>query len=416
MARIAVFPLEAEGHATPMRAVVAALAPHADVRVYGPASRRALFAGTGAAYEPVDPPDVPTPDGLPVLSARTYLRPLGTITDLVESTARFAPQVVLHDVFGAEGAAVAGCLDVPAAALVALPGYGALTDDFVRRHHAPHPALAEGSARWLAEVGFDPMALAGLPTLFPSPVLSLVTTTEELSCPVDPRSMPLLARSLAPHLAGVRTIGPCLGPAASGDFPFADLAEARARGRQVILFSLGTVLTDFRYESPVGGAPTGRDYLTTLVDRLITAFGDRPDTVVVAAVGPRLPDRAWPANFLVRRHVPQVALLAEHVDVFITHNGMGSTTESLVAGVPMVSVPGAGDQLATAALVRGHGAAVAPWDLLDPYRTCTADLLRAAVAAARQDRVRAACARLGAGIRAAGGPRRARELLVDLVK
>ena len=50
-----------------------------------------------------------------------------------------------------------------------------------------------------------------------------------------------------------------------------------------------------------------------------------------------------PANFHIYSWVPQVQAL-ELADVFITHGGMNSVSESLAAGVPMVVIPFGSDQ------------------------------------------------------------------------
>lgn len=61
---------------------------------------------------------------------------------------------------------------------------------------------------------------------------------------------------------------------------------------------------------------------------------------VVMAVGDLDPADLGPvpANFEVRRRVPQVAVL-RHATVFLTHAGMNSVMESLYHGVPVVAVP-----------------------------------------------------------------------------
>ena len=50
-----------------------------------------------------------------------------------------------------------------------------------------------------------------------------------------------------------------------------------------------------------------------------------------------------PDNFSIHSFVPQLEVL-ENTDVFITHGGMNSVTESLYYGVPMVVIPFMTDQ------------------------------------------------------------------------
>lgn len=109
----------------------------------------------------------------------------------------------------------------------------------------------------------------------------------------------------------------------------------------------------------------------------------------VDLLGP-LPDGA-----LVRRHLPQVALLA-HTDVFVNHGGNGSVTEAAAAGVPQVVLPFSTDQFAGAEAVErtGLGVALAP-------NTLTVDDLVAAVTRATECRERARS--VAASIAADGG-------------
>ncbi|CAE8642958.1 unnamed protein product [Polarella glacialis] len=68
-------------------------------------------------------------------------------------------------------------------------------------------------------------------------------------------------------------------------------------------------------------------------------FGPQPDA---------LGDLRPPANAVCVPSMPQVDLLKAGVDLFFTHGGQNSFTESLSVGVPMVVCPGFGDQVANA--------------------------------------------------------------------
>src|SRR5699024_5084624 len=99
---------------------------------------------------------------------------------------------------------------------------------------------------------------------------------------------------------------------------FLDTEEA------VVLLSLGTLHA------------VGESFLRSCLE----AFGRFPARVLIsggpgadpAALGP------LPSHILVRRHVPQLAVL-RRADVFVTHGGMNSVLESLHFGVPMVVLP-----------------------------------------------------------------------------
>ncbi|MEV8093593.1 glycosyltransferase [Kitasatospora sp. NPDC085879] len=437
--RIAVFPIDAIGHVNPLLAVVTALAAHdgvTEVRSFGSPVLAPSFTEAGARHVPIelgaDPR--PAPPSLSDLAYKSFVRPTSVIAEHLDRAKEFAPDAVLYDVFSVHGALAARALGVPSASLVTFPGYGALGEDFVAHHGAPHPELDAANEHYRRLTGADLLGEGHLPVLFPSDDLSIVTAVESLAREPDsttPNLLALLARSTGVY----EYVGPSVGrarfrppPAAvprqrrtprfDPDFPYERLTRARKDGRSIVLFSLGTVLTDFRFHSPVGGAATGRDFLLRMLGHLVTAFADRPDVLVVAATGSVLteadePD--WPDNFVVRAFLPQLELLESHADVFITHHGMNSTTESILAGVPMVSLPGAGDQITNAEIATANGAAVAYWDLRDPFATVTAETLGRAVDEALHDPAhRAVCGRLAETMAAAGGPARAAGLVVAL--
>ncbi|MFI5819517.1 nucleotide disphospho-sugar-binding domain-containing protein [Streptomyces rishiriensis] len=440
--RIAVLPIDAIGHVNPLLAIVEELVRRPDVtevRGFGPVPLADAFGSVGAGYTAVPSAPLPsTPDGLGDLAFKSFVHPLSVSDAYQAAVAEFRPDVVLYDVFGVHGMLAARVLGVPSVSLVTFPGYGALGEDFAVQHGSPHPELTRANEDYRARYGVDPLGEGLLPVLFPSRDLSVVTAARELSRDPGPDT-PRLAAALGPHLGVCAHVGAAVGavrytPGAalpgpvrtdararhdSSAFPFGTLDEARRAGRSVVLFSLGTVLTDFRFRSPVGGAPTGREFLIAMLDRLTRALGDRRDLLVVTVVGSLLaaedePD--WPANFLVWDFVPQREVLERYADAFITHHGMNSTTESILAGVPMVSVPGVGDQFANAATAVDGGAAVALWDVRDPYGTVTAERLRAAVdRVLADDTHRAACARLRDAMLAEGGAPRAAELVAGLL-
>ncbi|MFJ8963280.1 glycosyltransferase [Lentzea sp. NPDC102401] len=83
------------------------------------------------------------------------------------------------------------------------------------------------------------------------------------------------------------------------------------------------------------------------------------DWLVVAASGPVALGElgALPENVIVRRKVPQLAVLA-HAQAFVTHGGMNSVLESLAAGVPMLLAPRSREQRATSRRLRRLGVGV----------------------------------------------------------
>ncbi|MER5521338.1 glycosyltransferase [Streptomyces sp. NPDC002763] len=392
--RIAVFSMDAVGHLNPMLALVSALTGdprHCRVRAYGSPALGALYRRAGAEFVPLDQ-RTPAPDSPPLseprpsdLAVRSFLAPQNGLDAVVNGVARFAPDVVVHDVFDLRGAVAARALGVPAAAVLPFAGLRALGDGFVRQHGSDHPALRAANARLVRDFGTDVLGdPVCLPVLFPSRSLSLVTAVEAQSPPPGAAGMEALRfmeRALGPAL---RWTGPWLGDVYWGEesahaVAYERAARRRAQGALSVLFSLGTNISTFRREAPMGGARSGAEYFDVALDLLLAALGDDHRFHLLIARGSSEVRRAWPANAVVADVLPQRALLAGAVDVFITHHGYNSTVEAVLHGVPAVALPGYGDQVANAAFSVARGVSVAHWDLRGPATSCTPDLLRRAV-------------------------------------
>jgi MGT family glycosyltransferase len=183
-------------------------------------------------------------------------------------------------------------------------------------------------------------------------------------------------------------VGPSIPPARDKgvDFPF-DWLD----GRPLVYVSLGTTFHD---------APA-------FYRACFEALGAGPWQVVLSTGGAELDLGPAPGNFLVRRFVPQLALL-ERTGVFITHGGMNSVNEALYFGVPLVVVPQRGDQHLVGARIAelAAGVAISPRDA-DPVR------LRGAVEAGLfKPAFRRGAQALGASLKASGGYSRAADVVL----
>jgi MGT family glycosyltransferase len=163
-------------------------------------------------------------------------------------------------------------------------------------------------------------------------------------------------------------------------FPFEELGD-----RPVIYISLGTV-----FNAKPDFYRLCFDAFAGLAHRVVLAIGGETD--------PNLLGEA-PANFIVKPTVPQLEIL-RRASLFITHGGMNSVSEGLVAGVPLLLVPQAADQFLIARRVGrlGAGRALSRGHLTADRLRSAADELLANPAYRRRS------ARLGAALRAAGGP------------
>ncbi|AXY72564.1 glycosyl transferase [Paraflavitalea soli] len=141
----------------------------------------------------------------------------------------------------------------------------------------------------------------------------------------------------------------------------------------------------------------------------LSAFSG-PDWSVVMSVGYQI-DLArlgpMPANFVVKRSVPQTALLP-HVDVFVTHGGLNSTMEALYYGVPLVVLPTIKEQETTAKRVLDLQLGIVP-----DRTPLTAGALRGAVRKVYQDEsIRRSVHAIKHAIRDAGGYLRATDAII----
>merc|ERR1712190_408800 len=97
---------------------------------------------------------------------------------------------------------------------------------------------------------------------------------------------------------------------------------------------------------------TGRELCQAAWGGAFDAFGvygtdTNSAPLLLVALGPQeaaLGDLSIPGNAICLPVMPQVDLLKAGVDLFLTHGGQNSFTESLAEGVPVVVCPGFGDQ------------------------------------------------------------------------
>jgi MGT family glycosyltransferase len=186
-------------------------------------------------------------------------------------------------------------------------------------------------------------------------------------------------------------VGPSIAPRDEAiDFPL-DF-PARCTG-PLVYISLGTIFTS---NEPFYRA-------------CFQAFGDTDKRVILSAgqwTGTE-PLADAPPNVIIRPHVPQLEIL-KLADVFITHGGMGSVSEGLLFGVPLIVIPQAADQPFVAQRVKRLGAGYVLYRQPRPE-----ELNRLVDAIADDESVRAECVRIAESFREAGGFTRAADVIVD---
>ncbi|MFG3529738.1 macrolide family glycosyltransferase [Streptomyces sp. NPDC047917] len=224
------------------------------------------------------------------------------------------------------------------------------------------------------------------------------TTLEvDTFCGPPARSLALIPKAMQPNADRVDTgtvtfVGPCFGGRKDKE------TWTRPEGAgKVLLVSLGSAFT----KQP------------EFYRRCLAAYGDLPGWHVVLQIG-KYTDPAElgdiPSNVEVHSWVPQLAILGQ-ADAFVTHAGMGGSSEGLFTGVPMIAVPQAADQFNNADRLVELGVA----RRIDTEQA-TAEALRTALTELVADpEVARRSALLRAGARAEGGTPRAADLIEELL-
>jgi MGT family glycosyltransferase len=140
----------------------------------------------------------------------------------------------------------------------------------------------------------------------------------------------------------------------------------------------------------------------------IEAFAD-PQYLVILSVGRAIEPESLgttPPNFKVEQYVPQLSVL-EQADLFITHGGMNSISESVFYEVPMIVVPNTIEQAINAARVEQLQAGL----YLDPSRLTSAGLRQAAETVLANPRVASGLQQIRRSFEEAGGVARAADAI-----
>ncbi|MFI5617963.1 macrolide family glycosyltransferase [Streptomyces sp. NPDC051567] len=233
------------------------------------------------------------------------------------------------------------------------------------------------------------------------------TTEVDAYCGRPARTLALIPRAMQPHAdrvdtASVTFVGPCFGTrtgpgASTGAAPATatatDVWTRPAGAEKVLLVSLGSAFT----------------HRPEFYRQCLAAYGDLPGLHVVLQIGRYTGLRELgdiPSNVEVRSWVPQLAVL-EQADAFVTHAGMGGSSEGLFTGVPMIAVPQAADQFMNADRLVELGVA----RRVDTAEANAANLRAALDELLADPEVARRSARLRAEVRAEGGTRRAADLI-----
>ncbi|MGC5361625.1 macrolide family glycosyltransferase [Streptomyces sp. DT24] len=322
-AHVAMVGIPAVSHVLPSLEVIRELVARGHRVTYAndPAMADRITA-TGAEF-------VPYTSGLPGTDSEWPEDPIGAMTVFLDDAVRVLPQLravyeddpadlYLYDIASYAARALAEAQGRPLMQLsptyVAWEGYA--EEVGAQLWELPGAdAYRAKFTRWLASCGAsttDMDAFTGRPS----------------------RTLALIPKAMQPHAERVDTgtvtfVGPC------SDGRVEQSVWTRPAGAgKVLLISLGSAFTR-RPE---------------FYRQCLAAYGELPGWHVVLQIG-KYTDPAdlgpVPPNVEVHPWVPQLAIL-EQADAFVTHAGMGGSSEGLLTGVPMIAVPQAVDQFTNA--------------------------------------------------------------------
>jgi len=351
------FNIPAHGHVNPTLPVVRELVRRGEqVIYYNRKDFRAKIEATGAEFRPYPDElvDQATQDaaintskvfGLAVILMQVAEKLLPFTLDVLE---REQPDYVIYDSLCVWGRIAAATLRLPAISTTVTFAFGA-------RQRSMN-TVAREVLRSLPELVQGSIIEARLRRRYPNTRRKgdgAFNNTGDINMVFTSREFQMDGKDFADHY---KFVGASFAPRV-GDtpFPFDQLTRS-----PLIYISLGTIMH------------TRTDFYQTAFD----AFRDFPGQVIVSAGASASKLTDVPPNFIVREFVPQLQIL-ERADLFITHGGMNSATESLVYGVPMVSVPQHYEQSMVAGRIEETGAGVA-LGIMPPYGVMTAAQLRAA--------------------------------------
>ncbi|WP_433830468.1 macrolide family glycosyltransferase [Actinoplanes sp. CA-015351] len=385
MPHIAVVSIPAHGHVNPSLEIVRTLASRGHRLTYAnDASFAEVIESTGATLKPYRS-TLPTTDDVwtddPIEQLTLFLDDaIAMLPQLREAYTGDRPDLFLYDIAGAPARLLGEQWGIPAIQLsstfVAWEGYETEMAPMIEamRSDPRGAGYYRRFTEWLTAEGSsvtDSMAFQGR----------------------TPRALALIPRALQPHADRVDpTVVDFVGPI-FGDRSHQGTWTRPPSAENVLLVSLGSAFTDH----------------ADFYRRCLTAFGDLPGWHTVLQIGKHVDPATLggiPDSVEVHPWVPQLAIL-DQADAFLTHAGMGGSSEGLWAGTPMIAAPQAADQFANAAQLAELGVAT----VIDSA-TVTAAELRKTLLDLLAGSAPAQSATIKARVRAEGGADRAADLIL----
>lgn len=189
-----------------------------------------------------------------------------------------------------------------------------------------------------------------------------------------------------------RFVGPSIDEARADE----EIQSYALDGQKVVYISMGTInnnCADFYGNCMEAFSHDGL--------KVVMSVGNK---VSLASLG------AIPENFIVRSHVPQLAVLKK-TDAFISHGGLNSVSEALYYGVPMVAIPQANDQPVVVKRLAELGAGIGL-----KMKEATPQILRETVyTLLSTNTYKDAAQKIGSSFKEAGGYKAAADYIMEYV-
>lgn len=336
MSKIVFFCIPAHGHTNPTLGVVRELVRRGhQVKYYSYEPFRAVIEAAGADFVPCDAYDaqlgLTSKDGERIgkdlaFSTHVLVETTLALNDIVcRDMAAWQPDCIVADSMAAWGKAVALKLGLPFVSSTTTFAFNQESAKIMKQSFRELLAFFLSMPRINKDV--RRLQATGYPV---KNVLELIQNDENTHTIVytSPEFQPC-AESFSDKYAFV---GPSVRPARE---------KVEKTHDRLVYISMGTVVNDRLelYKNCIA-ALAGEDV------QVILSVGDQVD---IAALGP------LPANISVYPQVDQIAVL-EQADVFLSHCGMNSASESLYFGVPLLCCPQTKEQGGVAARVTALGA------------------------------------------------------------
>lgn len=399
------FGVPAHGHTNPSLAVVCELQRRGEEIIYYSTEefrKKIESAGVGfRTYQELSGREDLTFEVSPeiagnvfTLSAVVATGAVDLMPHVLEEVEREKPGYIMHDALAAWGKLAGRIVGLPAVSSISTfainAQFGAASSsaalDFIKMFAAdPLGPFRYARAAWTLRRRWGRRGASLLDVFVNEEDLNLVYTSRDFQPKAEtfPESFRFIGPAIRQHPET---------EAGEDAFPW-ELLE----GRKVIYISMGTIFY----------------HVNEFYRKCFEAFRGW-DGVVVLSAGMKTDLDALgspPDNFIVRNFVPQVGVL-ERASLFVTHAGMNSVSEALLAGVPLVCLPHGADQFVVARRIEKLGAGLR----LDPKSVAAQGLAEAAHHVLDDAGFAERACALGQSLGAAGGYVRAADEILDYVQ